>query len=40
MVPILDILKVSLISAVPVISSFISGDNIPSIASFKSFIAA
>jgi hypothetical protein len=33
-------LKISRISAVPKTSSFISGANIPSIASFKSSIAA
>ena len=39
-VPIFEILKVSLISALPETSSYKSGDNIPSMASFKSFIAS
>ena len=39
-VPILEILKVSLISAVPVTSSLISGESIPSMASFRSLIAS
>ena len=39
-VPTLETLNNSLISAVPVISSFNSGESIPSIASFKSSIAA
>ena len=39
-VPTLDILKVSRISAVPVTSSRSSGDNMPSMASFKSLMAS